>query len=158
MTTEDNADTPLIARSPEAPWYEIALAELGVQEAPGLANNPRVQEYFGAVGLGLNAQDSVPWCSAFVNWCLERAGMHGTGKPNARSFLRWGEPLDAPIRGAICVFERPPNVWNGHVAFYASEGIGCMYVLGGNQGNRVCIAPYAKARLLGVRWPTGWPR
>jgi hypothetical protein len=56
--------------------------------------------------------------------------------------------------GAIVVFARPPIATQGHVGFYAgAQTAQSISVLGGNQGNAVRIAPYAKARLLGGRWP-----
>ena len=34
---------------------------------------------------------------------------------------------------------------------------GRLMVLGGNQGNRVSIAPFDKARVIGYRWPMDVP-
>lgn len=68
----------------------LALQELAsdVKEAPGPANNPRIQEYHagarrggspvagmpdaqheGALVLGAKAPDSVPWCASAASWC-----------------------------------------------------------------------------------------
>jgi uncharacterized protein (TIGR02594 family) len=54
---------------------EAALAELasGVAEVVGVEHNPRILEYHTATSLGAS-EDEVPWCAAFVNWCLLQAG------------------------------------------------------------------------------------
>ena len=54
--------------------------------------------------------------------------------------------------GDVVVFWRgSPQDWRGHVGIYISHNDQNIFVLGGNQGDRVTIAPYAKDRLLGVR-------
>lgn len=131
---------------------EIALSELvsGVAEVPGPGDNPRISEYLAAVGLG--PDDETPWCSAFVNWCCERAGVAGSGKGNARSWLSWGRPTDSPRPGSIVVLWRGSRAgWEGHVGFYLGEAGGVVILLGGNQGDRVSVSAYSKERLLGYR-------
>lgn len=140
------------------PWFAIALRESGVREIAGPGMNPRIQAYYTATDLGRVTDDAIPWCSAFANWCMREAGVRGTGKANARSWLSWGIPMIEPKIGCVCVFSRPPNPASGHVAFYAGEvarkGLPSdILVLGGNQGDQVRAAPYARARLLGYRWP-----
>lgn len=94
-----------------------------------------------------------PWCAAFANAVLGKAGMEGTGKLTARSFLNWGEATDTPTEGDIVVFWRnDPNGWQGHVGFFAGyDANGNIRVLGGNQSNQVNIQSYNKNRLLGFR-------
>jgi uncharacterized protein (TIGR02594 family) len=96
--------------------------------------------------------DETPWCSAFVNFCVEQAGFAGTDSASARSWLNWGRKTDTPVTGCIAVFERgaPPS---GHVAFYVSQSADQIKVLGGNQGNKVSFAHFPKFRLLGYRIP-----
>lgn len=143
------------------PWYEIARKELGVKEVAGSVAHPRILEYLASTSLpaNLSRSDETAWCSAFVNWCMRQAGFHGTGLANARSWLGFGEQFAQPRVGCVCVFSRDDaGPASGHVAFYVGEhvdphGQAMIRVLGGNQSNRVCEAPYAKARLLGYRWP-----
>lgn len=71
----------------------------------------------------------------------------------ARSYLKWGEALAEPRVGAIAVFSRGSNPAEGHVGFWLGETEDSIVLLGGNQGNAVSVARYAKARLLGLRWP-----
>ena len=99
-----------------------------------------------------------PWCAAFVNAVLKGSGSEGTGKLNARSFLKFGTAADKPQTGDIAVFSRgDPKGWQGHVGFYAGEvekdGQTYVRVIGGNQGDEVSEKLYPKARLLGYRRP-----
>lgn len=137
-----------------APWLVIAKIEQarGVHEEPGLErDNPRILEYLKTVGHF--PHDETPWCSAFANWCMGRVGLLGTGRPNALSWLTWGDEIKVPQTGCIAVFSRPPDPAHGHVAFYCGETQRYIDVLGGNQGNAVGRSFYPKSRLLSYRWP-----
>jgi uncharacterized protein (TIGR02594 family) len=137
------------------PWmaYAAQEAQAGIREGrkAGLGN-PRINEYLRTVGL---SDDETPWCSAFVNWCVQQAGLTGTNRGNARSWLHWGGPIVDCRLGAVAVFRRGTNPAKGHVAFYAGDQGSEVLVLGGNQGNAVCVRGYARGRLLGFRWPMG---
>ena len=148
--------TPVVTAPAAAeafPWMPIALAEVGVKEFPGDGDNPRVVEYLRSTTLaaGMAAQDETPWCSAFVNWCVERSGFEGTDSAWARSWLNWGKKLATPKRGCIAVFKR--NVSSGHVAFYIAETATKVKVLGGNQSDAVNISEYKKSDFLDYRAP-----
>ncbi|HKO94117.1 MAG TPA: TIGR02594 family protein [Polyangiaceae bacterium] len=136
----------------EFPWMPIALSELGVKEVPGSGNNARIVEYLQSTDLdrGLASEDATPWCSGFVNWCVEKSGFAGSNSASARSWLHWGKSVAVPRRGCITVFTRDGG---GHVAFYVRSEGAQHFVLGGNQSNQVCITGYAKGRLLGFRVP-----
>ena len=135
-------------------WYELALAERGVKEAPGAANNPTVRAYYKDAGHPEVAHDSVPWCAAFVGAMLARAGIEPSGSLAARSYLSWGRRLERPRQGCIVVFKRGNASWQGHVTFFDHEESRLLVCIGGNQSDRVCFAPYPKSRVLGYRWPT----
>ena len=142
LAKEEQGPSPIAALE-EFPWMPIALSERGVKEVPGRGNNPRIVEYLHSTDLDqeLASEDATPWCSGFVNWCLEKSGFAGSNSASARSWLH---------RGCIAVFRRDGG---GHVAFYMrSEGSEHL-VLGGNQSNQVGIAGYAKERLLSFRVP-----
>ncbi len=132
------------------PWVDIALNEVGVKEYLGSKNNPRVLEYHKSTSLQA-AADEVPWCSAFVTWCLEKAEYKSTKSAWARSYLDYGMKFSEPRYGAILIFSRGHE--SGHVAFYVGEEEGQYLCLGGNQGDQVCIKKYPKSALLGIRWP-----
>lgn len=151
---------PLPAPGEGYPWMAVAGQELGVREYPGMPNSPHVLKYFSAVG-NLSklaaSRDETPWCSAFVNWCMARAGYQGTRSALARSWMRWGRRLETPHPGCIVVFSREKIF--GHVGFYLGETSSEILVLGGNQQNpetqlyEVCEKYYPKARWLGFRLP-----
>lgn len=132
----------------------IAERELasGVREVPGARHNPRIVEYHAATTLRATS-DEVPWCSAFVNWCLLEAGEPGTRSAAARSWLRWGVALEVPRYGAVAVLSRGADPARGHVGFFLRERDDAVLVLGGNQGNAISIAAFPRTRVLAFRWP-----
>jgi uncharacterized protein (TIGR02594 family) len=120
----------------EAPWLMVARNELGTHEFPGSPNNPRVLEYLNAttnLPASVKSKDETPWCSAFVNWCMQQAGIEGTKNALARSWQQWGEHIDQPYKGCVVVFQREKKF--GHVGFYLDETETHIKVLGGNQQN-----------------------
>jgi uncharacterized protein (TIGR02594 family) len=137
-------------------WLAIAKREMdtGVDEVKGAADNARIVEYHHTTTLHAD-DDETPWCSSFVNWCVEQAGLRGTDSAWARSWNTWGDKISQPKKGCIVVFKRPPNPNSGHVAFYWGKDGNRLLVLGGNQGNQVNIRGYPKDRLLSYRWPKG---
>src|SRR5476651_174777 len=54
------------------------------------------------------------WCADFMNFILGQTGQSGTGSRAARSFLKYGKPLDGPRVGAIVVLTRGGNGQSGH--------------------------------------------
>lgn len=132
----------------------IALGEYGVTEVIGDHHNPRILQYFKEIGHTWVTTDETAWCSAYANWVALKAGCHRSGKLTARSWLTVGRPVDTPSIGDIVVFWRERRTsWKGHVGFFIgySEDKKYIYVLGGNQNNRVCIKAYPTSRLLGFR-------
>lgn len=140
---------------------QIARGELGTHEIRGARDNPRVIEYHQATSLKAR-NDETSWCSSFVNWTMQQAGVRGTNSAAARSWLNWGQavPRDAAHvkPGDVIVFPRGNNPAQGHVAI-VSEVLdnGMVRVIGGNQGVRgehYDGVTYADRRLdsaLGVR-------
>lgn len=130
-------------------WYDIALGEMDQSEISGSRDNPRIVEYHSVTSLSAD-DDETPWCASFVSWCLEKSNIRSTRSARAKSYATWGSKLDSPKLGCIAVFTRTGG---GHVAFFVSESATHVKVLGGNQGNKVSIASYSKANLIGYRWP-----
>lgn len=151
LAKQGQEPTPIVEHE-EFPWMSIASSEVGQREVPAEGNNPRVVEYLRSTDLDakLASKDETFWCSAFVNWCVEKSGFAGSNSAWARSWLSWGKPLSRPRRGCIAVFSRGKG---GHVAFYVGTQREKYRVLGGNQGDAVCVAGYEKERLLGFRVP-----
>lgn len=135
-----------------APWFSEAVINLGVKEAPGANDNPKVTAYYESAVRKKHA-DSVPWCAAFVGAMLERTGYAGTGSLMARSYLKWGKKLAEPERGAVVVFKRGAAP-AGHVGFVESWDADSITCLGGNQGDAVTYASFPRSSVLGYRWPT----
>jgi uncharacterized protein (TIGR02594 family) len=136
----------------QANWLAIAQHELTHQDTTRLGSagdNRRILMYLRSVrGLGPgDMHDETFWCSTFVNWCVEKAGVDGTDSAWARSWLGWGRRIATPTKGCIVVFKRGSG---GHVGFYLGGREGAVKVLGGNQGNRVSITSDART-VLGYR-------
>ncbi|MDR7333386.1 TIGR02594 family protein [Roseateles asaccharophilus] len=120
-------------------WLQIARGELGTNEVRGARDNARVVEYHQTTTLRAN-DDETSWCSSFVNWTMEQAGVRGTDSAAARSWLNWGRavPIDAAsVRpGDVIVFPRGNNPAQGHVAIVDEVlANGRVRVVGGNQSN-----------------------
>jgi uncharacterized protein (TIGR02594 family) len=137
-------------------WLKIAIAEKGVKERAGDEDNPRIIEYLKTVELGdafAELHDEIAWCAAFVNWTMIQAGISGTNRPNALSWLSWGRPLSTPEKGCIVVMKRGHEAWMGHVGFYMGSHGNFINVLGGNQSNMVCEQLYKIDLVRGFRMP-----
>lgn len=141
--------------------YELAQRFVGIEEVPGATSNPQVLAM-----LRLDAAwpegDHVPWCSAFTNYIAWLLRLPRSKSLRARSWLNVGEVVrleDAAAGFDVVIFKRGsgqqpgPEVIDapGHVGFYAGVDGKNILVLGGNQSDTVGIAPYPKAKLLGVR-------
>lgn len=139
------------------PWLTIARREIGVKERAGKDDHPRIVEYLRTVIRLDNVHDEIPWCSAFANWCMAQAKVDGTGSAAARSWLRWGASLKEPKPGCVVVCWRgsPADHVHGHVGFFDHLDLKrrLIYLLGGNQGNQVGVAPRPLEQVLGYRWP-----
>jgi len=130
--------------------FEIAKKEIGVTKIDGKENNPRILLYHKACD-SVFTSDEIPWCAAFMNWCLQKAGGRGTRSAMARSFLAWGKKVLKPKPGDLVVFKRGSDGISGHVAFYVSETKTSVKVLGGNQYSSVSIILMDKADILSYR-------
>jgi hypothetical protein len=56
--------------TPEQKLLAVARAELGVREATGRNDGPRVEAYLHAAALNTGN----PWCAAFVSWVYRQSG------------------------------------------------------------------------------------
>ncbi|WP_267434694.1 TIGR02594 family protein [Sphingomonas sp. GM_Shp_1] len=131
-----------------------ALKIWGVEEKPGGKNNPEIlawaQEVGGDVAEFYNA-DSIPWCGLTMALVARRAGKTPPANPLwALNWRKFGEPSGQPDLGDIVTFTRNGG---GHVGLYVGEDESRYHILGGNQGDKVCIRPYAKERFVEARKP-----
>lgn len=132
---------------------KTALGEYGTMEIAGDKSNPEINKYFDLIGQEW-ADDSVSWCSAFINWVAKVNGYEYSGKLNARSWLDVGEVvldfnLDDPI--VAILWRESPDSWKGHVALPIRKNTNNIWLLGGNQNNMVRISAYPIDRVLGYR-------
>ena len=139
--------------TPDMSVSQVANAFYGANEVKdGGALSSFIQK---AAGLDINPANTA-WCAAFINAALGATGRKGTGKLNARSFLDYGTPTDAPSEGDIVVLQRGGrSSWMGHVglvAGFSADGKS-VKVLGGNQGNKVSVAEFPVDKVLGYRKP-----
>jgi TIGR02594 family protein len=133
-------------------YLDIALKEYGTHDILGTTSNPIVLKYFKEIGFKWINDDDTPWCAAFLNWVLLKAGKIGTGSLSARSFLKYGMATKLPQIGDIVVLWRTTKDSPfGHVGFYITETEKDIYILGGNQNDEVSILPFSKYRLLEYR-------
>jgi uncharacterized protein (TIGR02594 family) len=141
-----------------APWFTIAGAfeRMGVMEIAGVKHHPLILWFHSQTSLRATT-DEVPWCSAFACAVMEMAGIKSPRSAAARDWLKWGCELKTPRIGCVVVFDRsdPTNKNAAHVAFYwGGRADDRIDVLGGNQSNKVCVAPYLKSDVIGYRWPS----
>ena len=136
-------------------WLTEAEKYIGVREIPGARHESKILGWWKAIRRGGIKSDEVPWCAAFVGGCLEAVGIVSSRYESAKSYLTWGIALSYPVPGCIVVFIRTGG---GHVVFVAgTEEKGRLMVLGGNQGDKVSVAPFDRARVTGYRWPSAVP-
>lgn len=149
----------LMANPKGAPWMTVALGEIGVNEG----NNPsRISEYHKSIGMKAGA--STAWCASFVNWCLTKVGLKGSGSASARSFVKYGSPVplsQAIPYGAVVVVKVGDTASGSHVCFATGESGGRVQVVGGNQGGAkqsgggVTKSSFPKGSVIWAGMPTG---
>jgi uncharacterized protein (TIGR02594 family) len=139
------------------PWYAFAAAEIGHREIGNTNDGPEIQRYRQLAQCGSPGD---PWCAIFTNAMFalcQNPAVPGTGSASSQSFRANAKfvQLAGPALGAVVVFWRiSPASGKGHVGFYYGETAQSVYVLGGNEGNMVQIAPMDKHQLLGYWWPS----
>jgi lysozyme len=132
-----------------------AAGEIGVKEAAGKKDNPRIVEYqaHSTVSNKKGWADSVPWCSTFICWVVEKVGMISTNSAAARSWEKWGVSVKSnPLPGDIVVFWRETLAsGKGHVTIFLEKKGDLLYCLGGNQADSVNISTYPTTKLRDIR-------
>lgn len=144
----------------EATAFEVAKRFEGVAELPGPKDNPLVLAML-RLDQTWPAGDAVPWCSAFVNFVCFILGLPRSRSLAARSWRNVGRPVklaEAVVGFDLVILRRggPLRLEEdgpGHVGFFAGfdAARGAVRVLGGNQGDRVSVAPFPVEQVLGVR-------
>ena len=134
----------------EPKYIARARSQIGVKEIAGEIDQLQILSYFGATTFKAS-HDEVPWCAAFVCWCLENEGITATRSAWALSFKNWGTELKFPERYCIAIFKRNGG---GHVGFVVGiTDDNCLLILGGNQHNEVNITKFSMADAISYRRP-----
>lgn len=145
-------EVALQKESEKYPWLPTAFAEFGNREIPGPQHNPRIVEYLNSTDLALkypSLPDETDWCAAFVNWCIEKAGIASANSALVNPWTKWGKQSSPPERGAVTTF-----LWDdgwAHVSFYLGDIGNYVVCLGGNQSDSVWISVYHKKYVTSYR-------
>ena len=91
-------------------------------------------------------------CGTYVAHCLKSTGYEIPKYwMRAKDWAAWGKSVEKPTLGCVVVFERKGG---GHVGFVVGTAEnGDLMVLGGNQGNKVSVAPFDPSRAIAFRVP-----
>jgi len=138
------------------PWLVEAIKVNGMKEAPGAADNPAVVKLYAEAGHPEIKHDEVAWCAAFVGAMLKRAGQKNSGSLAARSYETFGTRLHNPMFGCIGVKKRPGGGWLGHVGFVVGFDGARVWMLGGNQGDKVSVASFSARDFTAFVVPPGF--
>jgi uncharacterized protein (TIGR02594 family) len=134
--------------------FDLAQRYIGIKEIPGEADHPLIRWWHSLTYTG-ETDDEVPWCSSFVNGVTWELRLPRSKSARARSWLNVGMQVDgiddAVIGRDVVILSRGNSPTAGHVGFYAGADANDVRLLGGNQGNKVSIAPYSRHRILGIR-------
>jgi len=134
--------------------YQLAERFIGIKEIPGSKDNHQVLAM-----LKLDADwpehDEVPWCSAFVNYIAWLCRLPRSKSLMAQSWLEVGIPIqktEAKAGFDIVILSRPNETTTaGHVGFFSSLIGSKVYILGGNQSDKINVCPFLETRILGIR-------
>ena len=147
---EEKIARAVLAKAPTGPtpfdvaqyFIEVGQGTYGDDWKPYIGGwperwNPVIVSFFRATDTTPKG-DLTPWCAAFVNWCVQRAGAGvATNNASSGSFRCFGEETTTPQLGDIVVFKQvnagEPCIGKGHVGFFVRDAGEKIEVLGGNQ-------------------------
>lgn len=127
------------------PAYIVEAEKLsGEREIKGKRHNEKIVELYADSGNAGVTRDEVAWCAAFVGATLRRAGYKSTGSLAARSYESYGRTLPGPQKYCIGVMKWVNSGWRGHVGYVVDFNDKYVWMLGGNQSDRVKISRYSR--------------
>ena len=132
----------------ELAWIAEARSLIGLRE---IAPNKHPKLTTWQIDLGAAWLGAVPWCGVFAAHCAKVGGKTWPKEfYRASAWSTFGAALDRPAYGCIVTFTRAGG---GHVGFcVGKDKRGNLMILGGNQGDSVCIKPFSVARVSSYRW------
>lgn len=137
-----------------------ALSYASVREVPGSNDNPEILGFFETAGHGWVNSDETPWCSAFACHVVRECGgvIPESRRLRARSWLTLNSERDHATRidsidelepgDVVVLWRNGRDSIYGHVGFFCDATTNWIYLLGGNQSNRVCVKAYPAYRFL----------
>jgi uncharacterized protein (TIGR02594 family) len=139
------------ASAEELPWIAEAKRVLKLHE---VYDNVQLRKWLGSDGFALGDPSKLPWCGDFVETSIRLSLRDEAIPANPYWALNWrnfGVATKATY-GAIASVSRKGG---GHVCFIVGEDSSRYFCLGGNQANRVSVAPMDKGRFdpESFRWP-----
>lgn len=141
--------------------FDLAQRFVGIHEVSGATSNPQILAML-RLDQVWPPGDETPWCGAFTNYIAWLLRIPRSKDLRARSWLRVGIPInskEANVGFDVIILQRGtgdqpgPEVIDapGHVGFFAGFENTTVFILGGNQGDSVSIAPFPVGRILGIR-------
>jgi len=143
---------------PQNPGYERLVAILQntlTQDwtEKGNPGNPRILQCYEVARQSYTCDNCGPpqyWCSAFVSWALEEAGIESKQTMGSQLWYDWGAEVPgwrsgdySQIRKYDVVIFKAKDRDGGHIGFADSiASNGKINVHGGNQGNNVKVSGY----------------
>jgi hypothetical protein len=147
---------PALPRMGELPWVASMKSVYGLHEVHDKA---KLQLWLKSDGKTLGDPGALPWCGDAVETAIKTALPEEPFVEPLKSNPYWARNWQGFGRagfgyGCIGVFERGPT--SGHVGFLVGADGTAYHVLGGNQGDRICVTRIDKDRLIASRWPISW--
>jgi uncharacterized protein (TIGR02594 family) len=144
----------------ERTLFDQAIKYMGVEEIGGEKHNAMILAMLQTVEDWPQA-DEVPWCSGAMNFWAWEADVEMSRSLLARS---WGlvginvRNIHLAVRSNdIVVLKQPggpgPDDYEapGHVGIYVTHNKKSVWLLGGNQSDKVSIASYPRDRVIWIR-------
>lgn len=133
----------------------LTIGTLNTSEIKGSLSNQNILILAKQAGVeNIYKSDETAWCAVAQTAIALAAGKEvpftSWDRLRAKSFLKFGIPVDIPMMGDTLVFTRDGG---GHVGIYIGEDSECYHVMGGNQSDQYNIVRIKKNRLSGARRP-----
>lgn len=130
---------------------DYLLPYIGVKEIPGVKENPIIINWIKNIVKSFKGkEEEISWCSIVLMNILKPNYNITNANISARSWLNVGEKIKTPIENdcIVVLWREKRTSWKGHVGIYVKHDANYVYILGGNQGDKVCIQRYPLYRVL----------
>lgn len=104
----------------------------------------------------LNPTGGYPWCAAYVSWALDQAGVATMRSASSQAWKGYG--IEVGIgnwnnvrKNDIIIFSYGGG--SGHIGFFRgyNKASRRVNILGGNQGNNLCIKSFSTAKITSIK-------